>query len=180
VLVPGVFWPKKGQLQFIRNVVPALAEHGIETWFAGDFEPDTNPYAAACAEAAQAYAGRVRFLGYRKDLPDLYREASVVAVPSRHEGLVRGMIEAMSCGRPVVSFDVCSAREILEQKSGGAGIVVPMGDYARMADALIHYSIDRSDQAAAGRAASASARILFEPDEVVERYERVYCALVKD
>jgi len=180
VLVPGVFWPKKGQLQFIRNVVPALAEHGIETWFAGDFEPDTNPYAAACAEAAQAYAGRVRFLGYRKDLPDLYREASVVAVPSRHEGLVRGMIEAMSCGRPVVSFDVCSAREILEQKSGGAGIVVPMGDYARMADALIHYSIDRSDQAAAGRAASASARILFEPDEVVERHERVYCALVKD
>lgn len=174
VLVPGIFWQKKGQLEFIRNVVPRLAAHGIVSWFAGDFEPDANPYAAACAAAAEPFGDNVQFLGYRTDLPELMRQASVVAVPSRHEGLMRGMIEAMSRGRPVVSFDVCSAREVLEEKSGGAGTVVPQGDYAGMAAALIHYAIDRDAQSDAGRAGSSAALELFNADRVVERYERVY------
>jgi glycosyltransferase involved in cell wall biosynthesis len=175
VLVPGIFWPKKGQLEFIEAVVPRLAEHGIESRFAGDFDPAANPYAAACARAAEPHSDHVRFLGYRADLPRLYAEATSIAVPSRHEGLMRGMIEAMSCGRPVVSFDVCSAREVLEP--AGAGVVVRGGDHAGMADALIGYARDSAAAAGAGAAASAVARALFDPDEVVERYERVYRAL---
>ena len=174
VLVPGIFWPKKGQLEFIRRVVPALAERGIESWFAGDFEPALNGYAAECAAAAEPYADRVAFLGFRNDLPDLYHRCSVVAVPSRHEGLMRGMVEAMSCGRPVVSFDVCSAREVLEDHSGPAGAVVEQGDYAAMARALVRFATDREEQLAAGQAGSAVARSLFDPAEVVERYERAY------
>jgi len=38
------------------------------------------------------------------------------------------MIESLACGTPVVSFDVCSAREILVQYN--CGRVVPQGDYA--------------------------------------------------
>jgi len=180
VLVPAIFWPKKGQLEFIRHVVPALAAHGIETRFAGDFDPGTNPYAAECAAAAEPVADHVRFLGYRSDLTDLFRQASVVAVPSRHEGLMRGMIEAMSCGRPVVSFDVCSAREVLEDKSSGAGAVVPLGDHAGMATSLLHFATDKKAQIAAGQAGSDAARELFDPDRVVERYERVYQELGAD
>src|SRR6185295_12243989 len=139
----------------------------------------SNAYAAACADAAEPHSERVRFLGYRSDFPDLVRQANVVAVPSRHEGLMRGMIEAMSCGRPVVSFDVCSAREVLEAETGAAGTVLRMGDYAGMADALVRFAADRDAQIAAGRAGSESARLLFDPDAVVERYERVYRELDK-
>ena len=174
VLVPGIFWPKKGQLDFIREVVPALAAHGVETWFAGDFEPESNAYAAACAAAAAPFADRVKFLGYRADLPDLIGQSSVVAVPSRHEGLMRGMIEAMSCGRPVVSFDVCSAREVLEEEAAGAGMVLNQGDYPGMTGALLHYAQDAEARAAAGEAGSTTARRLFDADRVVERYARVY------
>ena len=174
VLVPGIFWPKKGQLEFIREVVPALAEQGVESWFAGDFDPHSNAYSAACAAAAAPYPDQVKFLGFRADLPELIGQSSVVAVPSRHEGLMRGMIEAMSCARPVVSFDVCSAHEILVEKSGGAGAVLAQGDYAGMAKALIHYALDPEARAAAGQAGSRAARELFDADQVVERYEQVY------
>jgi glycosyltransferase involved in cell wall biosynthesis len=174
VLVSGIFWPKKGQLEFIRNVVPLLAARGIETWFAGDFEPECHDYSAACSAAAERHSSHVRFLGYRSDMPDLLRQASVVAVPSRHEGLMRGMIEAMSIGRPVVTFDVCSAREVLEDWAAGAGVVVPMGDYERMAASLVHFASNRNTQASAGQVGIATARFLFDPDAVVERYERVY------
>ena len=180
VLVPGIFWPKKGQLEFIDRVVPALAERRIESWFAGDFDPAANPYAAACERAAEPHSAWVRFLGYRDDLPELYRQAAVVAVPSRHEGLMRGMIEAMSSARPVVSFDVCSAREVLEERSGGAGTVVRHGDFEGMAEALVRYATDPGERAAAGRAGRAAARAMFDPDAVVERYERIYRQMAAD
>ena len=179
VLVPGIFWPKKGQLDFIRNVVPKLAVRGIRTWFAGDFEPAANGYAADCAAAAGPFSDWITFLGYRTDLPELFQQASAVAVPSRHEGLMRGMIEAMACGCPVVSFDVCSAREVLEEESGAAGAVVPHGDHDAMAEALIRYATDAAARSAAGRAGIAAARELFDPDRVVERYESVYRRLAE-
>ena len=87
---------------------------------------------------------------------------------------MRGMIEAMACARPVVSFDVCSAREVLEEESDGAGTVVRHGDYDAMADALVRYATDRDAQAAAGRAGSSAARRLFDPEQVVERCESAY------
>ncbi len=177
VLVPGIFRAKKGQLGFIRNVVPALASKGIETWFAGDFDPSANAYAADCAIAAEPHSDFVRFLGYRADLPELLRRAAVVAAPSKHEGLMRGMIEAMSGGRPVVSFDVCSAREVLEDS--GAGTVVEQGDYEGMAAALLRFATDPRARSAAGQAGSAQACKLFDADRVVECYERVYRELVE-
>jgi glycosyltransferase involved in cell wall biosynthesis len=172
ILVSGVFWPKKGQLDFIRKVVPSLCEQEIEVWFTGDFDP-RDAYAAECAAAAGSYEN-IHFLGYRADLPALIEQSRVVAVPSTHEGLMRGMIEAMSCGRPVVSFDVCSARELLEEESGGAGIVVSGGDFPAMADAILKYCSDVEAAASSGEKGRATATSLFAPDEVVRRYEEVY------
>jgi glycosyltransferase involved in cell wall biosynthesis len=174
VLLSGLICAKKGQLEFLREISPRLAAEGIETWISGDFNPARDAYAAACAEAAAPLGEMVQFLGYRDDIAELMARAAVIAVPSRHEGLVRAMIEAMGCSRPVVSFDVCSAREILEEKSGGAGIVVKHGDYEGMAEAIIRYCTDRELAADAGARGQATAAALFAPEQVVNRYERVY------
>jgi glycosyltransferase involved in cell wall biosynthesis len=174
VLLSGIVRKKKGQLDFLRNVAPILAREGIETWIAGDHDPSSDSYMRACAEAAGPLGDAVRFLGYRSDIPELMARSSVVAVASRHEGLVRAMIEAMACARPVVSFDISSAREILEACSGGSGTVVDTGDYRGMADALIGYCLDPARAAEAGAKGAAAAAELLAPDSVGERYERVY------
>jgi glycosyltransferase involved in cell wall biosynthesis len=174
VLLSGIIREKKGQLDFLRQAAPALAREGIETWLAGDFDPDRNAYMQACAEAAKPLGGAVRFLGYRTDIPELMANASVVAVSSRHEGLVRAMIEAMACARPVVSFDVASAREMLEEQSGGAGTVVEAGDHQAMAEAIVRYCRDEALAEQAGARGRATAERLFAADPVVERYEEVY------
>lgn len=177
VLLSGLISPKKGQLDFIRNVSPKLAAEGIATWLSGDFDAGRDPYMAACAEAAAPLGDAVQFLGYRTDVGDLMRRASVIAVSSRYEGLVRAMIEGMSCARPVVSFDVCSAREILEIQSGGAGRVVPAGDFKSMTDSIVDYCRNRDSAAAAGEKGHSTALRLFARDAVVERCERVYDTL---
>lgn len=174
VLVSGLVRPLKGQLEFIMQSAPALVGEGIQIRFVGDFDPSANSYMAACAKAAEPFGDAVQFLGFRNDVAQLMAESAVVAVPSRHEGLVRAMIEAMSCGRPVVSFDVCSAREILEEESGGAGSVVQGGDHKTMTEAIIGYCKRRAVASAAGEKGCATAERLFARDAVVERYERVY------
>lgn len=46
---------------------------------------------------------RVHFLGYRRDLPAIFRQSKLFLLPSYREGLGMAAIEAMSCGLPLVS-----------------------------------------------------------------------------
>jgi len=180
VLLSGVIRPKKGQLAFLRHVAPVLAAQGVSTWLAGDFAPSRDSYMAACAEAAAPLGNAVRFLGYRSDIAELMARSTVIAVASRYEGLVRSMIEGMSCARPVVSFDICSARELLESQSGGAGLVVSVGDYDSMIKAVLGFCHAPLLAASAGEKGRATALRLFTRDNVVARYERIYEMLEAD
>jgi glycosyltransferase involved in cell wall biosynthesis len=47
-------------------------------------------------------------------VPDLYRGASVVVLPSRAEGFGLPVIEAMACGVPIVCSDLPVLREIAD------------------------------------------------------------------
>jgi glycosyltransferase involved in cell wall biosynthesis len=65
---------------------------------------------------------RVRVLGYvpREDLPSLYSGASVFISPSLYEGFGLPLVEAMSCGTPVVASNTGSVPEVV----GKAGVLL--------------------------------------------------------
>lgn len=69
----------------------------------------------------------VYFMGVTPDLPGEFAKASIIAVPSRQEVLGMGVIEALSCGVPVVGFDgVRGPRSFL--RPGRDSVLVPEGD----------------------------------------------------
>ena len=174
--------PKKAQLPFLERAVPLLAEavpHAVVA-FVGDFRAGSDGYADRCAAVAEPHvrAGRVRFVGYTPHIGDWYRAADVVALASRNEGLARCMIEGLACGTPVVSFDVCSAREILE--AHGCGVVVPQGDYAGFVEALARLADAPETAARLGARGAALARQLFDPVRQAARYEDLYERLARE
>lgn len=68
---------------------------------------------------------KVRFLGniLNADLPDYYRAADILCVPSQYqEGFGRVILEAMACGTPVLASDCPGIREAL---AGVGGWLVP-------------------------------------------------------
>jgi len=84
--------------------------------------------------ATRLASGRLHTLGYvpEKDLVALYGGAEVLAYPSHFEGFGLPVVEAMACGTPVVTTDVPALREV----SGGAAVLVPLGDEVALADEL--------------------------------------------
>ena len=64
---------------------------------------------------------RVKFLGFRKDIPELCNTADISAFPSRIEGLGLAGIEAMSAGVPLVSSNVHGILDyVIDGKTGFA------------------------------------------------------------
>lgn len=67
-------------------------------------------------------AEQVHLLGYRKDVFALYRSAEVFVFPSYREGLSVSLMEAMSCGLPVVCSCIRGNTDIIDA-SGGAVVL---------------------------------------------------------
>lgn len=54
-----------------------------------------------------------------EDLPRLIQQARIYILPSHHEGHPKALIEAMSCGMPVVGTDVPGIQDIIEHQKTG-------------------------------------------------------------
>ncbi len=62
------------------------------------------------------------YLGYINDemqMSNVYNAADVVVVPSRSENLSNTILESMSCGSPVVAFNVGGNSDIIDHKING-------------------------------------------------------------
>ncbi len=85
-----------------------------------------TPYARECVELAArlGVAERLELRGYvsREELLALYREAAVVAVPSRYEGFGYAAAQALCAGVPCVVSDRTSLPEIVGNDAGVAAL----------------------------------------------------------
>ena len=62
---------------------------------------------------------QVKFLGFRKDIPELMNIADLFAFPSFREGLSLSLMEAMASGLPVVCSDIRGNIDLVEEGKGG-------------------------------------------------------------
>lgn len=95
--------------------------------------------------AARGLAGRFLLLGERHDVPDLLPAFDVFALSSRYEGLPCSIVEAMTCGVPVVATAVNAVPEVVIP--GRTGLLVPPGAPKLLAKALAHV-LDHPDEGA--------------------------------
>jgi glycosyltransferase involved in cell wall biosynthesis len=79
-------------------------------------------------------SSRFLLLGERSDVPKLLPAFDVFAMSSRYEGLPCAVVEAMSCGVPVVATAVNSVPEIVV--SGKTGLLARPGEPKSLARAL--------------------------------------------
>lgn len=84
----------------------------------------------------------IKFLGYvpESDLPFLYSGADVFVFPSVYEGFGMPVLEAMSCGSPVI----ISSAVVLKEVAGASGVVVNPSDTVSFAKAIMQVVSDKA------------------------------------
>jgi glycosyltransferase involved in cell wall biosynthesis len=90
-------------------------------------------------------ADRVRFLGFRRDVPTLIQASAAMLLPSEQEGLPRSVMEAMAQGVPVIGTRIRGMTDLIGE---GHGLLVPVGDPRAIADALRRI-VDQPEEAKA-------------------------------
>ena len=118
-----------------------------------------------------ALAGRVVFLGDRRDMPRIFAAADVHCQPNTHpEPFGIAFVEALDAGLPVVTFDFGGASEIV---TPACGVLIPRDDRASLAVPLQRLIDDGELRRRLGAAGPARARALCDPAAQVARLESV-------
>jgi len=112
------------------------------------------------------------FAGIRQDIPELLALMDVYVLPSQHESLPNAVMEAMACARPIVATAVGGLPELIS--NGVTGFLVPPGDPAAMADAVLRVLGDAALGAALGQAARERAVNEFSCSRLVENMAALY------
>jgi GalNAc-alpha-(1->4)-GalNAc-alpha-(1->3)-diNAcBac-PP-undecaprenol alpha-1,4-N-acetyl-D-galactosaminyltransferase len=85
---------------------------------------------------------KVTFHGYKTNVHDFYRQASIFALPSRYEGTPNALIEAICWGLPVVTSDASPGPlELVRQEYNG--LIFPSENTNAMADALLELATNK-------------------------------------
>jgi L-malate glycosyltransferase len=114
----------------------------------------------------------IRFLGNRRDVPDLLAAADIFVLSSLWEGLPLVLLEAMAAGLPAVVTAVGGNPEVVED--GASGMLVPAGDERALVEALSSLLSDPLRREQMGRAARERFDRYFSVQRFIEAHERLY------
>ena len=91
---------------------------------------------------------------------------------SRFEGLPLTLIEAMSCGLPLVSFDCpCGPKDVITD--GKNGFLCKFGDIEMMAE-KIKYLIKNNDERKRMGNISKKISLNFKKEKIMENWKEIY------
>lgn len=168
----GRLAPEKGCDVLLRACARMGEGRRFALFFAGT-AADEEYLAALRAQAAALPDGmRVEFLGFVRQVGALLAQADICVQPSVvAEAGSLTVIEAMQAGCAAVASDNGSQPEYVE--AGRTGLLVPPGDEAALAEALMRLMDDASLRRAMGEAS----RRRFDEEFSYERFYAKYLAL---
>jgi glycosyltransferase involved in cell wall biosynthesis len=126
------FTPAKGQ-DLVLHAMARLAHLQWTLVMAGALDTE---YAWRIQQLATALGieDRIRFVGHRDDMANIYACTDLLLAPSRREALSLTLLEAASFGIPVVASDVGGISEAIDD--GVTGLLVPADDVEAIAAAV--------------------------------------------
>ena len=173
MLCASRFAHDKGHAYLLRSLqrLTQLSDKPFTMVLAGDGE---------LLEPSKALAGelglteeQVRFIGFRRDIKNLYKGADLYVNSSQHEALSFLIIEAMAAGLPCVVTDMGGNRDILEGPEQG-GLLAVYDDPESMAGCMKRFLEDPELLARCRENAQANIRARFDIGKLARDTYAIY------
>lgn len=120
-------------------------------------------------------AGTVRFLGTRRDLPEIFHALDLFVHPSLWEGLPLALLKAMGAGLPVVATRVSGSQDAIED--GANGCLVDPGDPEALARAILELHQHPEARRRLGDAARRTVAERYSLEAMLQKLEALYLDL---
>lgn len=174
IIVVAALFEMKGHKDLVESIrrTPHL-QHALKVIFVGD-GPYREELKRQVIEAGIEHI--ICFAGFRDDIPQLLSASDLFVLPSYSEGLPVSVLEAMSCGLPVVATDVGGMREII--KDGNNGILVPSQNPSLLSKAIELCRENKSLSEAIGIAGRNYVIEKFSMKCMLDRYHDMYSELL--
>ncbi len=151
------------------EAISLLRDHAFEYWIAGQGELEASLKQLVCSLDLE---DKVKFLGFRSDLPELFQQADIFLLMSSWEGFGLAVAEAMAAGLPVVASDVPGLREVVGEGSHAGFLVNPTAP-AMVAHGLRTLLEDSELRSTMGENARRQAS-QFAIEQTIENYVQLY------
>lgn len=119
----------------------------------------------------------VRFVGEVSDVSRYLGASDIFVLPSRSEGMANALLEAMSCGLPIVATAVGGAKDAIENKK--SGILVEPGNQEELREGIRQLIEDIQYAKTLGESARKRANDIYSFQKVTEDYLSLYQELVE-
>ena len=171
----GRIEPKKRQLDFLKSIKTVLgAGVTLSCYLIGSIR------VSSYFRKLQRYIKEnnlqhfVNFTGKRNDMPEVLSSLDVLVTLSG--GSV--MIEALSCGTPVISASEVDPARLTIVKDGKNGLIVPSNDHSALVSAILKLTEDPFYIQTLGKNARRHAKKYFSQTAMVQKTEQVYKKLL--
>ena len=167
-------YPEKAQDLMLRCFARIAArEPRARLWIAG-VGPSEGELRALCSRLG--LDGRVRFVGFVKELERFMPLVDIQWDPARAAGVALAICSGMAAGVPIVAADVGGLREVL--KPGRTGVLVPKDDERGYEEAILRLAADPAERRRIGGNARDFLATEYSLATAVARVERTYRAMM--
>jgi len=167
------FLREKG-IEIFADIGRQLLNEGVNARFAlvGEVDPG-NPTSVSEEQIKAWEQDGIENWGFRQDMPEVFASCHLVCLPSyRREGIPKVLIEAASCGRPIITFDMPGCREIVQ--NGVTGFVIPTKDVSAYKSAVRRLLEDANLRQQLGLAGRKRVENMFSLDQVIRQTLDIY------
>jgi glycosyltransferase involved in cell wall biosynthesis len=171
----GRLTPWKGQHYLIEAFAQIARDHPRVTLLVvGSPVFDNDAYQRRLLDAVTRLGleGRVKLPGYRHDMPEVLAAMDIFAFTSvEKDTSPLALLSAMSCGLPIIAFDIPGTRELMA--SDDQFLMIPVADVARLSKALSEVLTNEKLRRTLAAAARKQATLQFSLEKYRDRIEQV-------
>lgn len=176
----GELTPLKGQQEFLQAAARVLKYYpNAYVFIAGIGSSRENKYRELLEHLIEKLnlTEHVRLVGWLDDVAQLYCALDVFVSASQTESFGLAIAEAMASGSAVVATETAGAREII--RSGETGLLVPLDDVDKLAEAVVMLLKEKEKRISMGAAGQHAVSAQFSLERMIDETERIYTEVLE-